>query len=158
MNYFKDCKSVQAIKKLYRQLALKNHPDKGGDLRTMQTINIQYTTALKTFDNTTQDNYTYHYNEYTEKSIMDKIYDIISKNMNINISLIGSWIWITGNTKPYKNILKELKCKWHSKRKCWYWHNERKRKFYSKSDVTLEELAEKYGYKDFSRSKNSVTY
>jgi len=42
MNYFKECKTVSEVKKIYRKLALKNHPDKGGNLQTMQSINAQY--------------------------------------------------------------------------------------------------------------------
>ena len=155
MNYFRDCKSVQEIKKLYRQLALANHPDKGGSVAVMQTINAQYTLALKKFDGSTQDDYTYHYNEQTESAIMEKISEIIFKKLDVEISLIGNWIWITGETKQYRQELKKLDCKWHSKRLCWYWHNQTKR-YRSSSKVSLDELAEKYGYKNFSNKKYSV--
>ena len=151
-NYFENCNSVAEIKKLYRQLALKNHPDKGGDLKVMQSINAQYTLILKTFDGTTQEEYTYHYNEQTETAIMEKISEIISKNLDVEISLIGNWIWITGNTKEHRAELKKLGCKWHSKRICWYWNNGAKR-YNRNSKVSLEELAEKYGCKNFTSNK-----
>jgi len=155
MNYFKACKSVQEIKKLYRQLALANHPDKGGDVEIMQSINAQYTLALKSFDGTTQDNYTYKYNAETEQAVMDKIAEIISSKIDVEISLIGNWIWITGETKQYRTELKKMGCKWHSKRLCWYWNNQTKRYRYS-SKVSLDELAEKYGVKNFSNKKYEV--
>ena len=44
------------------------------------------------------------------------------KLKNVEIELIGTWLWIHGDTKPVKEQLKAHNCKWHSKRKCWYWH------------------------------------
>lgn len=40
--YFSSCKTKEEAKKLYRQLSLKHHPDKGGDSATMSAINIAY--------------------------------------------------------------------------------------------------------------------
>ena len=34
--------SADDIKKAYRTLANKHHPDKGGNLKTMQEINVEY--------------------------------------------------------------------------------------------------------------------
>ena len=39
MKYFKDCKTIEEVKSLYKKLAMENHPDKGGDTATMQAIN-----------------------------------------------------------------------------------------------------------------------
>ncbi len=155
-NYFKECKTVAEIKKLYRKLALINHPDKGGNVEVMQTINAQYTLALKTFDGTTQDKYTYKYNEATEQAIINKIDEIIKSNIDVEISLIGNWIWITGETKQYRAELKKMGCKWHAKRLCWYWNDNTKRKYRYSSKTSLEELAEKYGCKNFSTKKYAV--
>ena len=53
MNHFANCTTVEAIKKLYRTLAMRWHPDRpGGDLETMQIINAQYHQALKAADGT----------------------------------------------------------------------------------------------------------
>ena len=39
-NYFKDINSIEQLKKRYKELALKHHPDReGGDTATMQEIN-----------------------------------------------------------------------------------------------------------------------
>ena len=46
MDYFTSQMSIDEIKSKYRQLALANHPDKGGDTRTMQDINAAYAFAI----------------------------------------------------------------------------------------------------------------
>lgn len=40
--YFSPIHSLAQLKKEYRQLAIKNHPDKGGDTATMQAINAEF--------------------------------------------------------------------------------------------------------------------
>jgi len=155
--YFSNLKTVEQIKKQYRELAMKYHPDRnGGDLEQMKQINIEYKIALKNIDGqVSTDNsgkeHKYYYNEQTEQDLMDKINQLLSLNMvDVDVAMIGSWLWIQGNTKPYKEQLKKLDCKYHGKRKCWYWHGGKARKAYSKSG--LSELAKKYGYKSFDNN------
>jgi hypothetical protein len=38
----------------------------------------------------------------------------------IRIELIGTWLWVSGDTKPVKEELKKLGFSWHSKKVCWY--------------------------------------
>lgn len=40
----------------------------------------------------------------------------------IEIEIIGRWIWISGNTKPYKQKLKELNFRWCKRKVAWSWH------------------------------------
>lgn len=47
-DYFADCPATtDGMKKAYHELCKKHHPDKGGDLRTMQEINRQYQEWVK---------------------------------------------------------------------------------------------------------------
>lgn len=48
-NYFKKCKSQEEVKKLYKKLALENHPDKGGDIEIMKEVNSQFEIAFRIF-------------------------------------------------------------------------------------------------------------
>jgi len=155
MSYFSKFHSVEFIKTEYRKLCSKYHPDRGGDIEIMKVVNVEYKEALqrvngqKTYDNKGGE-HTYYYNEDVEQALMEKIYELLGLNMSdVEVALIGVWIWITGsNTKTYKESLKALKCRWHSKRKCWYFQNGKKRKRYAKN-FSMDDMANKYGYKSF---------
>lgn len=47
MNWFYECRTFEQGRALYRKLAQTHHPDRGGDLRTMQEINSQWTRFKK---------------------------------------------------------------------------------------------------------------
>jgi hypothetical protein B2_14232 len=51
MDYFKNVQSMSELKARYRKLVLANHPDKGGDTKTMQIINEAFEKLFKTFQN-----------------------------------------------------------------------------------------------------------
>ena len=42
MNYFKDCKTEDDVKRIYRELAKKLHPDHGGSDELMRELTKQY--------------------------------------------------------------------------------------------------------------------
>lgn len=46
-NYFKDCKTQDDIKKIYRELAKKLHPDMGGSKDEMTELTRQYDEMIK---------------------------------------------------------------------------------------------------------------
>ena len=46
MRYFENCNTIEELKAEYRRLAMKNHPDRGGDEETMKAINQQYDEAF----------------------------------------------------------------------------------------------------------------
>lgn len=147
--YFGECASVQETKTLYRQLAFENHPDTGGSTATMQEINNQYHRKLKNFDGSSfmgfdEKEHYYRYNHDVEQELMDKINELLAFQFDgVLIELVGTWIWVHGETKPYKEELKKAKCKWHSKRHMWYYRRfEYKRKY---SGVGFDTLRAMYG-------------
>ena len=150
--YFSNGMTVAQLKKLYHELAMKWHPDRGGDTATMQAINAQYHDALNgCHGEVTKDaqgeSHTYYYNRQREDAVIDFIDRLIKSGAlqeDVECWLIGSWVWVQGNTKPVKDILKALGCSWHSKRTAWYWHVPGYRTRYN-SAVDLDGLAVAYG-------------
>lgn len=49
MKYFTNCRTLDDLKKEYRRLAMKHHPDHGGDTATMQAINGEYDAVFPAF-------------------------------------------------------------------------------------------------------------
>lgn len=149
--FFTACSSVEDTKVLYRNLARQYHPDMGGDGEMMKEINKQYHEKLASLTGTETDGRTYKYKQKTEEELIKIIEKIISLH-GVEVSLIGYWVWITGETKQHKEYLKSLSCVWHNKRKCWYykpkgWGSGRS------SPGSLEELARKYGCEKFSKQQ-----
>jgi hypothetical protein len=150
MNYFYGLVDVIEIKSRYRELARQHHPDLGGCLETMKAINAQYHKALKGNNGQECDGRKYTYNSEREQQIMDKISELLTLP-GLTIDLIGLWIWIRGNTKPQKELLKAKGCRWHSGRGCWYWKPADLGRSRA-NPGSLDELAAKYGVQEF-RSK-----
>lgn len=46
MKYFESCKTMDDLRKLYRKLAMENHPDRGGSTEIMKEINAEYDMAF----------------------------------------------------------------------------------------------------------------
>ncbi len=94
ITYFINCKSLDEVKKLYKNLALQHHPDRpGGNTEVMQRINAEYKSII--------DNPVF---KFTEQSTQDKedyfkFPDIINQiiHFDITIEICGSWIWLSGN-------------------------------------------------------------
>lgn len=128
MKFFNTCKTIEDVKETYRKLAFLHHPDRGGDIETMKQVNNEYEIAFNKYKNIHRNakNETYtSKDENTEKSSDFKdIIDQIIMFEGITIELIGSWLWISGNTYTYKNQLKTIGFNWCSTKKMWSYHHE----------------------------------
>lgn len=113
--YFNGIKTIQELKKEYKRLALINHPDRGGNEDIMKQINAEYDIVLEKLKDTANEDVNEF--EYAEnfKSIINKL---IQYN-DLVIEICGSWLWVSGNTYPYKKILKELGFVWRNKKQMW---------------------------------------
>lgn len=155
--YFKNPQTLEELRKQYRDLLKKFHPDnENGSEEITKAINAEYEQLFKVLknrhesktDNSTDsgskksyDNMKWNFEED------EKLRDILNKVIhfeNITIEIIGNWIWLSGNTYPYKKDLKELGFKWASQKKNWYWHSET---FIKKSHrkLSMDEIRDYYG-------------
>jgi hypothetical protein len=79
-------------------------------------------------------------------NVNDSFRDIINNLMKyegIEIDIIGSWIWLKGNTYNVKEQIKELGFKWSKNNKAWYLGELSATK--KKGSLTWDQKVEKYG-------------
>lgn len=143
-NYFKGVSTLQELKAAYKKLASVFHPDNGGDLERMQELNAEYDQLFNTLKHK-------HNQEADEDHQMnetpEQYRDIIINIMNlegIEIELCGSWLWVSGATREYKDIFKENGFYWASKKHMWYWRAEEFRSKSRKSQ-SMDKIRDKYG-------------
>lgn len=151
MKIFEGVETLEELKKVYRKLVIKYHPDNvNGDEELIKAINNEYDKLFQML----KDRYNQENKHKTEEMASD-FKDIINKIVmceGLIIEIIGNWVWVTGNTKDHKDILKEAGFFWASKKKAWYWRAD-KYKSSSKGSKSLEEIREKYG-SDTVKTKN----
>ena len=146
--YFINCETLEDLKRLYKDLAMENHPDLGGDTRIMQEINSEYEIAFAELKNKRRNKEGKVYTKETTEAPME-YKDIINKIINfknIKIEIIGSWLWISGNTKKYKEDFKAMKFLWSKDKKAWYKHFDKTYRKKSNNTLTFEEMRAKFGY------------
>lgn len=146
MKYFEGIKTIEGLKRAYKELALINHPDRGGDVEVMKAINAEYDVMFEKVKNirTAADGSTYEKANSEAPAEFKDIIDRLMKMAGIDIEIIGSFVWVSGDTKPVKDILKEMGFRWSSNKSRWYKapadYRKRSRKTY-----TIESIREMYG-------------
>lgn len=153
--YFKDVHTLEELRKQYRDLLKKYHPDNAnGSTEATQEINAEYDRLFKVLkdrhesrsagtDNEKTDFNNKKYDFSEDQKLREVLQKVISFS-GINIEIVGCWIWIDGNTYQYKTELKEIGFKWAREKKKWYFHTEVFRKK-SKRKLSMEDIRNYYG-------------
>jgi len=94
--YFDNCKDKNEVKAMYRKLAMKYHPDRGGDDETMAAINAEYEEAFKRVAAKDWKGTGMHEGGTVDFSDLDDGFRevVLEKIMNIEdifVELCGSW-------------------------------------------------------------------
>lgn len=146
MKHFTNCKTAEELKKEYRKLAKQLHPDLGGDTEEFKIMQNEYEIMWERLKNihtnSNGETYTKETTETPQEFI--NIINVLTSLTDIYIEICGSWLWITGNTKEHKEILKNLKFRYAHKKQAWYYHTEPYRKK-SKRELTLDEIRDMFG-------------
>ncbi len=141
LEYFEPCQNIDELKSMFRNLCKLHHPDRGGDVKTMQAVNAEYAFICQNLNRF----FVCENEEQTAKdltifaSIIEKV-----EMLPVDIEVIGSWLWISGNTYPHRQILKDAGLMFAPKKKVWYYRPE---EFKSSNFQPLEmdEIRHKYG-------------
>lgn len=150
INFFEGIKTLQELKKAYHKLVMKYHPDinPGMSDETIKEINNQYDEAfeaIKNGFNTWCEDKGMSYKKTEEMS--EDFKEVLSKIIHIpgiEIEICGNWVWISGNTKPVKEEIKNAGFKWAKEKLKWYWHPTGYRRIGGKK-WDMEQIRNTYG-------------
>ena len=129
------------IKKAYRQAAHQYHPDRNpAGEEMMKLINTAYE-VLKDYSGAIPD---YETQETAYPEALNVALNAIYGLVGLDIEICGAWVWVSGETKQHKDVLKEVGFKYASKKKRWYfrpddWTSR------SRGNLSMEEIRGKYG-------------
>ena len=148
IRFFKNVKTVQKLRKEYVRLLKINHPDNGGDLETCKAINTEYDYLVgrlpkdetgKTAESTAEARKDFR----MDKALREVLNKIIRFD-GLNIEIVGLWIWVDGNSYPYKETLKECGFQWSRARKKWH-YTPYDRGYYKGQKKSFNDIRDKYG-------------
>ncbi len=145
--------NIETLTKAYKKAIFKHHPDHGGTSEAFIELKNAYESLVKEIkypskkyssDTKQVEDIMANYSQ----ELINKIMELIEKfatNDDININIIGDWIWLDGQTKTYKEQIKSLGFKFSKNKTAWYWHNGNYRRFGGKKDYSMDEIAYRHG-------------
>ena len=146
MKYFTDCRTIEEVKAEYRKQAKRLHPDCGGDAAEFRKMMADYEVAFNLYKNTHKAASGETYEKETTETAAD-FAEIINKVLHMDgvmIEIIGSWVWLEGNTYTYREQIKEAGFFYSKNKRAWY-HNGDTEKSRKKGHYTMTQIKEKFG-------------
>ena len=144
MQYFQNCQTLDEAKKEYFRLAKIHHPDKGGDTAIFQEIVNQFEAFKPKSEKFKGESEQWNAKEYSA------IIEELIKIPVIEVEICGSWIWIGGDSKPYKDLIKAVpvgdsyKRGFSGNKSMWYFSPTGYRKL-SKKTIPIDAIRSYYG-------------
>jgi hypothetical protein len=148
-------KDIDSLKKQYFKLAKKYHPDAGGTTSQFQELQNEYEKLLdallkgSTFT-TEQKN-----NEIDLDKAMREIVDILAPFTDVDIQLVGKWLWMKGNSLWIPSVrpaITQAGARPLKKDGVWYFvYKGAETK--SKGGTSMEDIIKKYGSQKIDPTK-----
>lgn len=152
MKYFTNCKTAEELKKEYRRLAKELHPDLGGDTEEFKIMQNEFEKMWERLKNVHKNSEGETYTKESTETVEEFIHiiEVLTPLKNILVEICGSWIWVSGNTKEHKDILKGLHFKYAYRKEAWYFHTEPYKKK-GKRELTLDEIRDMFGSQSYQK-------
>lgn len=151
MKYFDTFNSINELKRQFRNLSLEYHPDRGGNEATFKEMINEYRELLEQalkgqFEQERVDA------EMDIDEMMREVIDQIIHLEGITLEIIGSWLWVTGETYPVRQVLKDAGLKFAGKKKAWYWKSYKYRKK-SKKHYSMDDLRNSFNSQTLDKKR-----
>lgn len=133
------------IKAAYKRKAKEFHPDRNpAGVEIMKMINVAYD-LIKNEDNI----------NVFENKVMNDYPSTLAVALNavlglgLMVEVCGLWIWVSGDTKSHKDILKAAAYLWSPKKSMWYFRplkaRSKKRFAANKSEWSMDQIRQTFG-------------
>jgi hypothetical protein len=163
MNRFAGMSKDEA-RTFYRQLARENHPDMGGDLRTMQAINAEYaeycadealhearTRQTEAHSQGKKSAADYHDMNEVCAELRAKLEELLNISPDLIVEVCGMWIWVTGATRAHYQTIKVIEgMRYAYEKQAWYYAAIPS---FNRHPRTLDEIRQMHGSQVFSRQQ-----
>ncbi len=139
------------IKAQYKALCKKHHPDVNPSTsdHMIKMINNAYD-ALKEYDSSKDFKSFQKESDLSEK--YQKALELCLNLPDIITELCGTWIWLSGNTKTHKDVIKASKLfKWSPNKSMWYFRPDQYRSF-NREKRDMAYIRSSYGSKVIKKS------
>lgn len=136
--------TIDDLKKQYYRLAKQHHPDTGGTNEAFKELNNEYEKLQAYILANGSFTAAEKQNEQNLSEVYRDVINAIITIPGINIEIVGTWIWISGNTYPVKDQIKAAGFKFHGKKTMWFWYPGEFRKHNNK-EMDMDEIRVKYG-------------
>jgi hypothetical protein len=155
MRWFQNINNINDLRTQYKKLLVLYHPDNHPNEDTtsiIQEINVEYETLFKRLKEGFEQSPSYEkasektrqFYDWEKDSQIRNIIKELSRFHGIQIEICGIWIYVSGNTFPYKNEFKALGLKWNKKKMCWFIHFD---EYYKRSNkvLSMDRIRDLYG-------------
>jgi len=157
VSWFAQAQTLNELREAYRRLALQHHPDRGGDTRTMQEVNAAYTRATErvlkgevSAGSRTEGSARYQ-TDLSEK-LRAKLEELLAVS-GVEGEICGLWFWLSGDTKPVKEQLKALGCRWAPKKRQWFYPGVPSR---NRKEKAMQDIRKAHGSAKVRRDEQPV--
>lgn len=136
----------QLIKAMYRQACSKYHPDRNpAGLEMMKLVNAAYEALSDVvnggeFDKSLNDEASSHASDLGDE--MNAALNVVI-DLGLEIEICGSWIWVSGDTKPHREVLKSAGYRWAPKKLMWSFCGGERTS--SRGKFSMEDIRSKHG-------------
>lgn len=158
MAYFKECRTIEDVKRAFKEYAKQLHPDCGGDPEEFKAMMQEYHKVFEMLKNVHVNaaGETYEQESTETPEQFAAIIETLIHLQGIVIEIIGSWVWVSGATFPYREQLKEVGFTWSKSKKSWYHtgdpeHSTRRRGRYS-----MTQLRDKWGTQEVQTQEQQL--
>lgn len=144
----------ESIKQAYRKACSQYHPDRNpAGLEMMKLVNVAYET-LKNESGTAKQPASEDLASYGEE-IFKALSAII--HLGFDVEICGAWVWLHGDTKPHRELLKESGFRWAPKKMLWYFrpaeYKSKGRGKFSMDEIRMAHGSEKVTNKERNKLK-----